>query len=75
MTIKPQVTKRKPFAKSLVHTECPTCKSKVWTVWTDHETGKPFCEFCAPPGTVVKSLRELNEERRLEDERKKRRKK
>jgi uncharacterized Zn finger protein (UPF0148 family) len=68
--IKPQVTKRLPLCKSMVHTECPSCKSLVWTLWTNHKTGKLFCEFCAPPGTRCKSLSELNEERKKEDKRK-----
>ena len=73
-TVKPQVTKRKPFCKNMIHTECPTCKSKVWAVFTNHKTGKPMCEFCMPEGTVIKSLRELNEERKQEDEKKRKRK-
>jgi uncharacterized Zn finger protein (UPF0148 family) len=73
--IKPQVTKNPPLCKSMVHTECPECKSLVWTLWTNHKTGKQFCEFCAPPGTRCKSLLELNEDRKKADEKRKRRKK
>jgi hypothetical protein len=64
------ITKTPKFAACLRHTKCPTCGSLVWTVWTG-EHGQ-FCEFCALPGTVVKSLREINDEREKEDNKKRR---
>ena len=70
----PQVTTLKPLCKNMAHTKCPACGSLVWVVFTNHKTGTPMCEFCMPKGTVIKSLHEINDERKHEDERKRRKK-